>query len=53
MTEKLSKRVDRDVDTEIIRLYQVHIESRISTDQTMTLFEWGEDFFYMGNWNQK
>jgi hypothetical protein len=31
MTEKLSKRVDRDVDTEIIRLYQVHIESRIST----------------------
>ena len=31
MTEKLSKRVDRDVDTEIIRLYEVHIESRIST----------------------
>jgi hypothetical protein len=31
MTERLSKRVDRDVDTEIIRLYQVHIESRIST----------------------
>ena len=31
MTKKLSKRVDRDVDTEIIRLYQVHIESRIST----------------------
>ena len=31
MTEKLSKRVDKDVDTEIIRLYEVHIESRIST----------------------
>ena len=36
MTEKLSKRVDRDVDTEIIRLYQVHIESRISTTNTPT-----------------
>ena len=33
MTERLSKRVDRDVDTEIIRLYQVHIESRISTNR--------------------